>query len=127
MSTAWTCQNGRARRAGRISFGDRLGSGGRGKPVSTSVRISAVVLAALLVAGACQSGGATTTPAATPTAIPSATQTLARHGVFSPTGRTSSTRPRGHTATLLANGKVLITGGYDSLDTIVASAELYKP
>jgi N-acetylneuraminic acid mutarotase len=33
----------------------------------------------------------------------------------------------GHTATLLANGKVLVTGGSDSSFNIISSAELYDP
>jgi len=40
------------------------------------------------------------------------------------TGRMSHARS-GHTATLLANGKVLVAGGYDT--TALASAELYDP
>jgi hypothetical protein len=68
-------------------------------------------------------------PTAMPTAIPTPTPTEGPHGVFSPTG--SMTSPRdGHTATLLANGKVLMTGGragqYDSYAPH-ATAELYDP
>ena len=58
---------------------------------------------------------------ATATAIPSAVLTASPHGSFSSTGSMSSVR-FDHTATLLASGKVLITGG-DGL----ASAELYDP
>jgi acetyl-CoA carboxylase carboxyltransferase component len=46
-------------------------------------------------------------------------------GSFSPTGSMLSPR-RDHTATLMANGKVLITGGWDGRSSM-ASAELYDP
>jgi len=46
-------------------------------------------------------------------------------GLFSPTGSMSSPRS-GNTATLLANGKVLIVGGADG-SGLLASAELYDP
>jgi hypothetical protein len=51
-------------------------------------------------------------------------------GTFTPTGAMTTGRAN-HTATLLANGKVLITGGmtYDSMgnEPFLASAELYDP
>jgi hypothetical protein len=47
-------------------------------------------------------------------------------GVFVPTG--SLQEPRAdHTATLLANGKVLVAGGYGTNILTLASAELYNP
>jgi hypothetical protein len=47
-------------------------------------------------------------------------------GRFSPTGSMATAR-EGHTATLLADGRVLIVGGNDVGDHGVASAELYDP
>ena len=59
----------------------------------------------------------------TSTPLPLVAQTS---GTWTPTG--SLTTPRGgHTATLLANGRVLVTGGESSNGTILASAELYNP
>jgi hypothetical protein len=47
-------------------------------------------------------------------------------GTFSPTG--SMTTPRAlFTATLLPNGKVLVSGGNDNLGKVLATAELYDP
>ncbi len=46
-------------------------------------------------------------------------------GTFSPTGPMTAARTY-HTATLLANGRVLVTGGYGDLAPL-ASAELYDP
>jgi hypothetical protein len=47
-------------------------------------------------------------------------------GTFSPTGSMTTTR-QAHTATLLRDGTVLITGGTDAGDHAVATAELYDP
>jgi hypothetical protein len=46
-------------------------------------------------------------------------------GAWAPTGSMHTARER-HTATLLANGKVLVVGGYDG-SNLVASAEVYDP
>jgi deoxycytidylate deaminase len=47
-------------------------------------------------------------------------------GTFSPTGSLATARNL-HTATLLLDGRVLITGGNDTFDHAVASAEVYDP
>jgi hypothetical protein len=47
-------------------------------------------------------------------------------GTFSPTGSMATARTS-HTATLLSDGRVLITGGADVQEHAVASAELYDP
>ena len=47
-------------------------------------------------------------------------------GTWTNTGSMTSTR-KYHTATLLANGKVLVAGGYDRFGNILSSAELYNP
>lgn len=47
-------------------------------------------------------------------------------GTFSSTGSMSTTRQH-HTATLLPNKKILITGGLDTNGAVLASAELYDP
>lgn len=47
-------------------------------------------------------------------------------GTFSATGKLVTIR-RGHTATLLPDGKVLLTGGTDANTNYLASAELYDP
>jgi hypothetical protein len=47
-------------------------------------------------------------------------------GLFSPAGYMTTARVA-HTATLLPDGTVLITGGISSSDTAVVSAEIYKP
>ncbi|MGD0862063.1 MAG: kelch repeat-containing protein [Candidatus Limnocylindrales bacterium] len=68
------------------------------------------------------------TPSATVTAEPSSTQavTPASAGTFVPTGSMNVGRS-GATATLLADGRVLIAGGWGSDSTPLASAELYDP
>ncbi|HWS98091.1 MAG TPA: kelch repeat-containing protein, partial [Candidatus Methylomirabilis sp.] len=47
-------------------------------------------------------------------------------GTWTATGTLNFPRV-GHTATLLANGQVLVAGGEDSSGNLVASAELYNP
>ena len=47
-------------------------------------------------------------------------------GTFSPTGNLNTGRAN-HTATLLNNGSVLITGGSHDIDDATGSAELYNP
>jgi large repetitive protein len=47
-------------------------------------------------------------------------------GSFTPTGSLHAGRS-GHTATLLADGRVLIVGGVDALDRPLRTAELYDP
>jgi hypothetical protein len=58
-------------------------------------------------------------------AVVSVSSLAAVHG-FQLTGSPLSHR-RGHSATLLANGKVLVAGGYDADGAPLASAELYDP
>ena len=87
----------------------------------TSLRISMVFLAAVLVAGACGAGAATTAPTATPSPTPVPTH----HSGFASTMPMSMHRA-GHSATLLANGRVLIAGGRGGSGP-VASAELFDP
>ena len=45
---------------------------------------------------------------------------------FTPTGRMQIARA-GHQATLLRDGRVLVTGGYDNAGTAVAAAEIFSP
>ncbi|HLN99847.1 MAG TPA: kelch repeat-containing protein [Pyrinomonadaceae bacterium] len=75
----------------------------------------------------CGSATPTPTPTATPTAIPTptATPTPAASPSWTITGNLNSGRDS-QTATLLTNGKVLVTGGNDSNGTL-KSAELYDP
>ena len=47
-------------------------------------------------------------------------------GTWASTGALNTPRTA-HTATLLANGQVLVAGGEDSGGTLIASAELYNP
>jgi WD40 repeat protein len=47
-------------------------------------------------------------------------------GAWTPTGSMGTARNL-HTATLLPNGKVLVTGGEDGIDASLADAELYDP
>ncbi len=47
-------------------------------------------------------------------------------GTFSPTGSMGTAREN-HAATLLTDGKVLVTGGHNNSDNNLASAEIYDP
>ena len=47
-------------------------------------------------------------------------------GTWTETGSLNAARGV-HTATLLPNGKVLVAGGFDTIDVVLASAELYDP
>ena len=51
---------------------------------------------------------------------------VAAVGTFTPTGSMAVAR-NGHTATILAGGKVLVAGGYNQSSGSLASAELYDP
>lgn len=55
--------------------------------------------------------------------VPALAQTS---GTWAATGTLNFPRV-GHTATLLANGQVLVAGGEDSQSNHIASAELYNP
>jgi hypothetical protein len=48
-------------------------------------------------------------------------------GTFIPTGNLMTPRGYGHTATLLQNGKVLISGGVNDCCHVLPSAELFDP
>ena len=105
---------------------------------STGRALAGLVFVAAL-AGCGNSGGSpsgrpseTVPPSATPSAAPSATPSLAPSPTsaphFVPTGSMQVARLFA-TATLLANGKVLVAGGIPCLDATrgFASAELYEP
>jgi len=92
-------------------------------------------LAVLILAASCTgSANPTSAPASTPgptattppapTSTPAATPTPP--AATSPTGSMTTARDV-HTATLLLDGRVLITGGEDRFRHPLASAELYDP
>lgn len=58
-------------------------------------------------------------------ALAASTLSFAASGAWSPTGTMRSARD-GHTATILANGKILAAGGTNN-GVVLASAELYNP
>jgi len=76
----------------------------------------------VLIAG----GEASTTLGTPPTPLASAELYDPSTGTFSPTGKMTTPRQL-HTATLLADGRVLIAGGRGSGIDALASAELYDP
>src|SRR5271165_6017866 len=51
---------------------------------------------------------------------------LAQSGTWTATGTLNFPRI-GHTATLLANGQVLVAGGEDASSNLISNAELYNP
>jgi N-acetylneuraminic acid mutarotase len=59
-------------------------------------------------------------------ATTAAAPALAGSGGFNTTGSMNFARD-GHTATLLSNGEVLVTGGFNYTNGFLASAELYNP
>src|SRR5271165_3457621 len=80
--------------------------------------MAAVMLAIITLTGPAISN-------ATPNIVPAPAPTPAHH-VFVITGAMLTPR-QAHTATLLLNGMVLITGGMDKLGRTIASAELFNP
>jgi hypothetical protein len=71
-------------------------------------------------------GGSIYTSASTPSDVSSSAETFdATTGAFASTGNMTAQRSS-HTATLLRNGKVLITGGQNA-DGVLTSAELFDP
>jgi len=74
-------------------------------------KVRTLVLSGLLIAGLLGNG---------------AVKALAASGSFALTGSLNTAR-YGHTATLLTNGEVLVTGGMGVGGTYLASAELYNP
>ncbi len=97
-------------------------------------RLAILTIVVALVAAAC-GGAATATPTATPTAAPTAAQPTATPP---PTAAPTATPKVGlkgplgdgrqiHTATLLADGRVLVGGGTDYADQPLASVTLYDP
>jgi hypothetical protein len=115
-----------------------LGSGARTGPSclrharASGVRLFVPPLLGLLMAlttAGCSLWGAPATP--TPSYVPSPTPTPSPtppkpSGTFTRIGTVAS-RGDGYTATLLADGRVLIAGGTDSAYAALSSAELYDP
>jgi Galactose oxidase, central domain/Kelch motif len=76
----------------------------------------------VLIAG----GGPASWTGTLPTFLAAAELYDPKTGTFAATGPLSTPR-ESHTATLLSDGRVLITGGEDRVDHAVASAEIYDP
>ncbi len=84
-------------------------------------------LGVLFLPTGCANPSTAATPSASSPSAPSAPSipTSTAAGNFTAVGNMTTARTS-HTATLLSNGKVLIAGGWDGLQTL-ASAELYDP
>ncbi len=101
----------------------------------TAVRMAAAIaVSVILVAGQAWAGrpesrvliaGGETTIGGTPTATAEIYDSTT--GKFTPSTSSMTVARKYQTATLLNNGKVLITGGDDALNIPLASAELYDP
>jgi len=89
---------------------------------SPSSRVAQVSLAAM-AGGTARPSLLAPTASVSPTASPCPAPP--QSGTFGPTGSMISARA-GHTATLLADGRVLLAGGTDG-NKVLASAELYDP
>jgi prolyl-tRNA editing enzyme YbaK/EbsC (Cys-tRNA(Pro) deacylase) len=98
-------------------------------PSEVGRRVAACV-AVLIVSAGC-AGNASPTPIPTSTPAPAATASVtpmrtATPGAATPIGELAVGRQI-QTATRLADGRVLVAGGYDAADVALASADLYDP
>ena len=109
--------------AGEMIFAGGIGRSG--PTTSPSSRIAQVSLAPTAGDSARPSLLAPTSPTESPVLTPSLSPASPQSGTFGPAGSMISARA-GHTATLLADGRVLLAGGTDG-NQVLASAELYDP
>lgn len=106
--------------AGEIIFAGGIGrSGATTSPSSRIARVSLAATAGGSASPSLLALTATVSPTASPSPAPP------QSGTFGPTGSMIDARA-GHTATLLADGRILLSGGSDG-NQVLASAELYDP